>query len=71
MATLRRLKSGRWQAQVRKHGFPARTKSFSARDDAHRWARETELAMEQGAFNLKTSIGGMHFPRNSGRLRVL
>ena len=50
MATFRRLKSGRWQTQVRKQGFPPRTKSFIKKEDAQRWAHDTELAMERGAF---------------------
>ena len=40
MATIRQLQSGRWQAQVRKQGYPQRALSFAARADAERWAKQ-------------------------------
>lgn len=47
MATIR--KRGRsWQVQIRRDGFPAITKSFVAKADADRWARETERRIDRG-----------------------
>lgn len=47
MATIRKLR-GRWQAMVRRKGMPQRSKSFDARADAERWAREHESAIDRG-----------------------
>ncbi len=47
MATIR--KHGlKWQAQIRRKGFPALSKSFSSRSDAVMWSRQQELLMDLG-----------------------
>lgn len=46
MATIRKLR-GRWQAQVRRRGTPARAKSFDKLADAERWARELEAEADR------------------------
>ncbi len=48
MATIRK-RNGKWQAQVRIKGHAARTKSFTAKRDAERWARQTEAELEAPA----------------------
>ncbi len=45
MAALRN-RNGKWQAQVRIKGHAPRTKSFTAKRDAERWARQTEAELE-------------------------
>ena len=50
MATIRKRGDLQWQAEVRKKGFPQVTKTFTYRDDAERWAKETEVAIERGLF---------------------
>ena len=50
MATYRKRKSGRWQAQVRRKGYPAQSKSFPTRAAAVRWVRSIEFEMDQGLF---------------------
>lgn len=50
MATIRKRGDLQWQAEVRKKGFPQATKTFIYRDDAERWAKETEVAIERGLF---------------------
>ena len=50
MATVRNRGTLQWEAQVRKKGFPSITRTFTYRDDAERWAKETEVAMERGLF---------------------
>jgi integrase len=50
MATIRKRGDLQWEAQVRKKGFPHVNKTFTYRDDAERWARETEVAIERGLF---------------------
>ncbi|WP_171211839.1 site-specific integrase [Ruegeria sp. HKCCA5426] len=47
MATITKRPSGKWQATVRKDGR-SRSKSFTKRADATKWARETELGAERG-----------------------
>ncbi|CUH49024.1 hypothetical protein [Ruegeria atlantica] len=47
MATITKRESGKWQAIVRKEG-KSRSRTFSKRADACRWARETELQVERG-----------------------
>ena len=50
MASFRKRRSGRWQAQVRKTGYPTQTKSFSSKAAASRWVRSIEYEMDQGLF---------------------
>lgn len=53
MATIRKLR-GRWQAQVRRRGAPARAQSFDRRADAERWARELEAEADRTRWNADT-----------------
>jgi integrase len=46
MATLR-YRRGRWEAQVRRQGFPQAIRSFEKRADAERWARHLEAEAER------------------------
>ncbi|WP_027155330.1 site-specific integrase [Mesorhizobium sp. WSM2561] len=41
MATLRK-RNGKWQVQVRRHGFPVQSRSFVSKADANEWARAIE-----------------------------
>ena len=50
MATFRKLKSGRWQVIVRKPGYSKIYKTFLNKLLAQRWARDTEVKIEQGKF---------------------
>lgn len=49
MASIRQ-RADKWQARVTRKGFPAVVQSFATRSEATRWARQTEAAMDQGAF---------------------
>ncbi|MCB1355021.1 MAG: hypothetical protein KDK53_00475 [Maritimibacter sp.] len=51
MATIRN-RNGKWQAQVRIKGHAARTKSFTSKRDADRWARQTEAELEASALRV-------------------
>lgn len=55
MATFRKRR-GRWQAQVRRLGHPALTKTFELREDAQKWARHQERLMDLG--ELSPSVVG-------------
>ena len=50
MATLRN-RSGKWQARVVRKGHIPVTKTFLAKQDAERWARQVESAMDKGIFS--------------------
>ena len=45
MATLRN-RNGKWQARVVRKGHIPVTKTFQAKQDAERWARQVESDME-------------------------
>lgn len=47
MASIRK-RSGKYHVQVRRQGFPTRTKSFLQHKDAKEWARERELEADRG-----------------------
>lgn len=47
MATIRN-RSNRWQAIVKRKGYPTLTKTFSLRREAEKWARQQELLMDSG-----------------------
>lgn len=46
MATLR-FRNGKWQVQVRRLGYQARTQSFLNKTDAQRWARQIETELDR------------------------
>ncbi len=50
MASFRKRGSNRWQAQVRKKGYPDQSKTFSTRAAAAQWVRSIEYEMDQGLF---------------------
>jgi integrase len=45
-----RLRSSKWQARVKRDGYPDQVKTFEGRGDAERWARSVESAMDKGQF---------------------
>ena len=49
MATLRR-RNNKWQAIIRKDNFKIIYKTFFLKEDAVRWARDTEVKIEQGLY---------------------
>lgn len=51
MAQLRQLKSGFWQAVIRKKGFPQQSKSFKFKKDCESWATDVEAKMNRGTFS--------------------
>lgn len=50
MATYRKLKSGKWQAQIRKVGHKPIVDSFPTKAMAERWARQVETELASGTF---------------------
>ena len=49
MATIRR-RNNKWQVIIRKDNFKITYKTFSLKEDALRWGRETEVKIEQGLY---------------------
>lgn len=50
MATIRKRGDYQWQAQVRRKGYPAQSKTFQTRKDADAWVRMIERDMDTGTF---------------------
>jgi integrase len=46
MATITK-RNGKWQARVRRKGFPTQTRTFSQKTDAQRWIRHIEIKIEK------------------------
>jgi len=55
MATIRN-RNGKWQARVRKHGFPPVEKTFLSKQDAEKWARAIEREQDIGSYVCRSSI---------------
>jgi integrase len=54
MASIRKHGS-KWQVQIRRKGHPAFSKSFWAREDAAKWARQQERLIDQGELEIRSS----------------
>ena len=50
MAYIRKTKTGRWQVQIHKRGFPQINKNFIDLKVARRFAKDVELKMEKNEF---------------------
>lgn len=49
MASIRQ-REGKWQARVRRKGFPDEVRTFPSRQDAERWARSVESDIDKGSY---------------------
>lgn len=50
MASFSQRSSGKWQAKIRRQGWPDQSKAFQTLEAAQQWARATEREMDIGAF---------------------
>src|SRR5471030_437651 len=50
MATIRKRGAYQWEAQIRKRGFPAQSKTFTTRAEADAWAKMVESEMSRGVW---------------------
>ena len=50
MATIDKRSNGRWRVRIRNRRAPALSETFTRKLDAERWARDTEILIEQGNF---------------------
>lgn len=55
MATIR-INRGKWQAIVRRTGFPQQSKSFDNKTNARKWARQREAELDAGVIQTDTRI---------------
>ena len=51
-----RMRQGRYQAQVRRYGYPQATKTFTSITEAKKWAKATEIDMERQQFSPKINM---------------
>ena len=51
-----RMRQGRYQAQVRRHGYPQATKTFTLITEAKKWVKATEIDMERQQFSPKINM---------------
>jgi len=51
MATIRKRGPSRWEAQVRRRGWPTRTSTFHTKADAQCWAADIESAMHKRSYS--------------------
>jgi hypothetical protein len=49
MASIRN-RQGKWQARIIRKGYAPITKSFLAKQDAERWARQIESDIDKGSY---------------------
>ena len=50
MASIRKLKSGRWQVVIRKSNYKHIFKTFIEKAAAKRWAKQTEIQIEKDVY---------------------
>ena len=58
MASIRK-RNNRWEARVRRSGYPTQTKTFTHKSSAQTWAREAELALDQGRLTCRPQSQSM------------
>lgn len=63
-----RQHGNRWQARVRRKGYPDITKSFTARQDAERWARGIETSLDRATYVDPTEAEKVTFSEVISRL---
>lgn len=62
-----RVHRGKWQAIVRRVGYPQKSKSFISKAHAVKWARQIETNLDMGIVQVdtrildETSVGGLLF----------
>lgn len=50
MATVQQRSNGRWQAKIRRQGYPDQSRTFAKKADAEAWARKVESELERGVW---------------------
>lgn len=55
MASIRKFR-GKWQVQIRRKGFPSKSRTFTRKSDALEWSRQTELQADRRELPNDTAI---------------
>ncbi|MCE4542118.1 MULTISPECIES: site-specific integrase [unclassified Caballeronia] len=50
MGTLQKRPNGNWTGKIRRHGYPAQSRTFLTKKDAQRWITETEAEISRDCF---------------------
>jgi integrase len=50
VGTIVQRKNGKWQAKIRREGWPSQSKTFDRKQDAEAWERAVEREMDVGSF---------------------
>tara|TARA_Y100000310_G_scaffold27153_1_gene25831 strand:+ start:1025 stop:2047 length:1023 start_codon:yes stop_codon:yes gene_type:complete len=50
MATIKKRENGKWQAKIRRKGYPSQSKTFVTKTEATKWARDVESDMDKSTF---------------------
>ena len=58
MATIRKIRSGKWFVEIRKQGYPNISKAFLEKSTASKWAREVEMQMDKNIFEDYSGAAG-------------
>ena len=67
MANFTQRPSGKWQAKIRRNGWPDQSKTFTTLELAEKWARATEHEMDVGAFVNRTAAEKTTFHQAANR----
>lgn len=69
MAVITQRDSGKWQAKVRRQGWPTQSKSFRTKADALAWSRAVEREMDVGSFIQRDDAERTTFAQAADRYR--
>ena len=70
MATIKKREYGRWQAKVRRKGYPDQSRTFDTKNAAETWARDVERSMDRGVFQSTSDAEQTLFKDQIGRAHV-
>lgn len=69
MASIDKRENGKWQAKIRRKGWPAVSKTFQTAKDAEAWSRATEREMDIGAYVQRDDAERTTFEQAGDRYR--
>jgi integrase len=70
MANFTKRENGKWQAKIRRKGWPNQSKAFQTLEAAQQWARATEREMDIGAFISRNDAERMTFSEACNKFTV-
>jgi integrase len=70
LANITKRDNGKWQAKIRRKGWPDQSKTFQTLEAAQQWARATEREMDIGAFINRSDAERMTFAEACNRFAL-